>query len=203
MGTEHSGDIGKNAEEAGQECMASSRSHLSAVSQNPKGHLVYVRRKHDSDLSKGRAPDKINGGSFLEVSERSQSVLSSQQQASPTSTSAAPSTTVVPSLISTSGSPLIAFPENQHHKELVSGTDSVLHHSANGSHPQLHDLSIQPQICSKNYDYESYVKMLHALTPDERSKYAVELERRAIHLSHEEVRENRRAQLLLGTSYLK
>ncbi|KAJ0966749.1 hypothetical protein J5N97_023666 [Dioscorea zingiberensis] len=196
------------------DCPASPSSlHLPANS-SANGHLVYVRRKLDTEPGKISSCGNTDGAGSLEPRKSSNGVaneaklLREQLQGSSSFQTIAP-VPVASSTVSSQGtSPPatlgksmagLVSPEPKDSIVTTTMPGQVDSQQAAASPNYWKERFFQLQTFLKNCDQsgqEDYIRMLRSLSAVGRSQHAVELEKRAIHLLLEEVKELHRMRVL-------
>ncbi|KAL5708095.1 hypothetical protein ACHQM5_018928 [Ranunculus cassubicifolius] len=182
------------------------------------GNLVYIRRKSDQEVEKSNIIDLDSSSSCPPPKEVSQGIQEvSRQQQSPLQGSKGYSaiTPIPGSSVNTYsvGGPSLPVSLAKTATPLPSDGDvnhtavnaGNLHIPQKKSEPDFKERFIRLQAFLKNYDnssHEDYIQTLRALPSVGRSRHAVELEKRAIHLLLEEKKELERMKVLnvLGKS---
>ncbi|XP_019051509.1 PREDICTED: uncharacterized protein LOC104587121 isoform X2 [Nelumbo nucifera] len=194
--------------------------HQSLSSNGENGHLVYVRRKSELELGKSNVgsdashppPRKFSHDeqeSPRQNTQMKESKISCFLSYAPipmasltTFSSGGP--TVPLSLGKTGNGLLLRESENP----IVTSGDSLMVNQRAPSESHWKERFLRLQTFLRNCDHssqEEYIQMLRSLPPVGRSRHAVELEKRAIHLSLEEGKEVHRVTVLnvLGKSVTK
>ncbi|KAK6922510.1 hypothetical protein RJ641_010814 [Dillenia turbinata] len=176
------------------DCPVSPLHHQSACNNTGNGHLVYVRRKSEAEVEKGSGSDNDQSADYPQLRQLSNNgdmvrqqnqvkdpkiaVLAAMAQA-PSVSLFASSRTSLPASLGKQGnllSPrLKSFPFSENSQGM--------------SGPRWRERFIHLQAYLKNYDHlsqEAYLQMLRSLSSIERSRHAVDLEKRAICLLLEE-----------------
>lgn len=161
--------------------------------QSPgSSNLVYARRKSDADPIKSRVSDKNHASDHKQLEQFSEKGAEIKDPKSDGVSAVGP----IPanSTANSCGALLLNSTPKQDHQDLQVVRDQ-----------HWRDRFIQLQTflkCFDNSNQEAYVQMIKSFTSEERSRHAVELEKRAIHLSLEEGREMQRMKALnvLGKS---
>ncbi|KAK9285969.1 hypothetical protein L1049_025171 [Liquidambar formosana] len=194
------------------DCPPSPPSHLSGSSNSPNGHLVYVRRKFEAELSKSGTFDKEHSADYPQSRQVSHKGDMPQQQTPmklPTRTGFSASVPIsMDSMLNSSKIPSAHFSLPKHDNGMSPEVTSAVPSSENSqdiSHLHWKERFIHLQAYLKKCDHsnqEACIKMLQSLNSVERSRHAVELEKRAIRLLLEEGREMQRVKVLnvLGKS---
>ncbi|XP_010266173.1 PREDICTED: uncharacterized protein LOC104603754 [Nelumbo nucifera] len=204
---------------ASPECPApaSPPGHQSLSSNGENSHLVYVRRKSESELGKSNMDNDAGHPPARQFNHGDQETPRQLTQMKEPKMSCFSAYTPIPmaSLMTfSSGGPTVplslgkagnglplAEPKNP---AVTSAPVPLVNHQGN-SEPHWKERFIRLQTFLRNCDHssqEDYIQMLRSLTPSGRSRHAVELEKRAIHLSLEEGKEIHRMTILnvLGKS---
>ncbi|XP_077246839.1 uncharacterized protein LOC143886665 [Tasmannia lanceolata] len=199
------------------DCPTGPTSQQSMCNNGTNGRLVYVRRKVELES------DKLNS-SNIENANSPQSRKSSDGKQEPHmrhNQMPEPTKTFAPmpaaSIMNPCGEPSVpnsqVKPANgltvseQNYRMLSTGTPIPVNPMRTCSQyweERLLRLKMFLKNCAQS-SYEEYIQKLHSLSAAERSRHAVELEKRTIRLSLEEVKEMHRMQVLnvLGNSALK
>ncbi|XP_059647386.1 uncharacterized protein LOC132293777 isoform X2 [Cornus florida] len=195
------------------ECLVSPPHQQSSISNAASGHLVYVRRKAEAELSKSSTYDDTcrndncpQSGKLVDQDETTQQKCQMKETEScnfeaapiprdPLMCFSSQKLSVPPSL-GKSGNIITSADSN--YVTITSAIPSLAYPKRmNNQHSE--ERYRQLQILLKNLDQanqDSYIQMLRALSSVELSTHAVELEKRAIQLSLEEAKEMQRVQHL-------
>lgn len=191
-----------------------SSAHLPA-NNGANGHLVYVRRKLDTEPGKTSSCANTEASASLEPrkssngSTKEAKLLREQLQGSSSSFQTITPVPVASSTISSQGtSPPatlgksvagLAFPEPKDSTVTTTMPVQLESPQPSASPNYWKERFLQLQTFLKNCDQASqddYIRMLRSLSAVGRSQHAVELEKRAIHLLLEEVKELHRMRVL-------
>ncbi|KAL6011936.1 hypothetical protein ACLOJK_002402 [Asimina triloba] len=197
------------------DCQPNSVCNQSACNNSLNGHLVYVRRKSETESSNTNVFSAVNAKSLqpIKPSSGNQESLGSQDQREETGVSGIPVCAPMPaaSLATfSSGGPSVPNSLGKLHNGLAA-SESNCQPIATGA---PYAISPQSQRASNRYweerylclqtflrscdqsGQEEYIKRLRSLSAANRSREAYDLERRAILLSLEEVKEIQRMKVL-------
>ncbi|KAK6924569.1 hypothetical protein RJ641_010769 [Dillenia turbinata] len=191
-------------------CPISPPHHQSACNNTGNGHLVYVRRKSEAEGGKSSGSENDRSSDYPQLRQLSNNgdMVRRQHQVKDPKIAglAAMAQAPLASLLASSRTPLPASLGKQGNL-LSPGFKSFPFSENSQGRSGLHwrERFINLQAYLKNYDYlsqEAYIQMLRSLSSIERSRHAVDLEKRAIHLLLEEGREIQRMKVLnvLGKS---
>ncbi|KAL5789007.1 hypothetical protein ACOSP7_005956 [Xanthoceras sorbifolium] len=199
------------------ECHLSPSSDQSPNSNAANGHLVYVRRRSETEVGKSSASDiaSINADCMLPRSVGHPENSHHKPQIKEPKLSSFPAIAPLPttSFLSSSGKPSVALlgksgmklpSADSNHRPV--GSPVVSFEKPRGmKHLPWEERYHRLQMLLKKLDQsdpEDYVQMLRSLSSVELSRHAVELEKRSIQLSLEEVKEVTRVEKLnvLGKS---
>lgn len=194
------------------DCPLNPHHNLPVNVNSPNRHLVYVRRKFEAELGKNRTSDKEHTAAYPDSGQFDHKGDVTHQQNLERDPTNADFSTSIP----------VSMAYMMPLSEASSTPVSLLKHNScisPGVHPG--DLSSKTSLgvndlhwkvrCTQLYTYlencdrsnqEAYIKLVRSFTPVERSRHAVELEKRAMRLVLEEGREMHRVKVLnvLGKS---
>ncbi|KAL2512536.1 Uncharacterized protein Adt_18136 [Abeliophyllum distichum] len=193
------------------ECLPSSSDHQSPKSTSGNGHIVYVRRKADTELGKtsfcGNQSDAVDCPHARKSNDKGETTQQNVQMKEPaTCISNSPSIQTVSASVLTAKhcvspsrakSNNISSPANISYVHVNSAT-SLLDNPkrANVTHWEERYCQLQNLLKMVDQsDQDDYVQMLQSLSSVELSRHAVELEKRSIRLSLEEAKEMQRVRL--------
>ncbi|XP_042509447.1 uncharacterized protein LOC122085074 [Macadamia integrifolia] len=205
------------------ECPTSPSGLQSSSNNNANGHLVYVRRKSESEIGKSSTCEIMENSAdcppLRQLNHGEQGTSRQQIQMKDSKISCFPAFAPIPMappMIFSSGGPTVPLSLGKSGTCLslaesncpaVSSAVPFLA-SPPASNEPWRERSLRLQTFLRNCDHssqEEYIQMLRSLSAAGRSKEAVELEKRAIHLLLEEGRELHRMKTLnvLGKSTQK
>lgn len=179
------------------------------MSNAGNGHLVYVRRKPDTEP--GRSITCDNHGNGVDCSKLRETDIQDEATQKKShvkepkiSTSETSSIPIPSSVVLSSARPTVSSSIEKDNDILPPANLNHLHASSIGnpvrvSSKQWEERYIQLQNLLKNLDQSDqndYVQMLRSLSSVELSKHAVELEKRSIQLSLDEAKELQRVRIL-------
>ncbi|KAJ4964469.1 hypothetical protein NE237_024408 [Protea cynaroides] len=204
------------------ECPTSPTSHQSP-SNNANGHIVYIRRKSESEVGKSSTCEITENGADCppqrQFSHREQGTYRQQIQMKDSKVSSFPAFAPIPMappMTFSSGGPTIPLslgksgnglsPAEPNYPAVSAAVPFLVSPPANNQHWRERSLRLQTFL--RNCDHssqEEYIQMLRSLSAAGRSKQAVELEKKAIQLLLEEGKELHRMKVLnvLGKSSQK
>ncbi|XP_043707936.1 uncharacterized protein LOC122657331 [Telopea speciosissima] len=196
------------------ECPTSPSGHQSSSNNNANGHLVYVRRKSESEVGKSSTCEIMENTADCppprQLNHGEQVTSRRQIQTDDSKISCFPAFAPIPMappMAFSSGGPTVSLSLGKSgygvsleepNYPAVSTAGPFLA-SPPASNQPWRERSFRLQTFLRNCDHssqEEYIQMLRSLSAAGRSKQAVELEKRAIHLLLEEGRELHRMKIL-------
>ncbi|XP_008812238.2 uncharacterized protein LOC103723179 isoform X1 [Phoenix dactylifera] len=191
---------------------SSPSSHQTPGNIGPNGHLVYVRRKLETEQGKMSTFINMDSADSPESRKSSnngtkeQNVQQCQTQEPKAASLPVPVPVASPSMSSGKrllphcpGKLITGLAALEPHESMVTSTTPVLADSQTPGNQDWKERFIQLQMFLKSCDQssqEEYILMLRSLSAVGRSRHAVELEKRAIHLLLEEGKELHRMKVL-------